>query len=169
MDIALLDGNMYLTTQTMDRSWAKVIILSIDGSITSVGQDLNGHIASGSGQLHFVSSGQFIETKEYLSFESGRNYMVNIQENVISKITELPYSYTPGDIHNTDNGFLMLSRTHGTIDRFDLNGQYVSTSYQFKGDVNERRGLTAFTIVDRDLYVVNKNTNRIVHLQYQGD
>lgn len=168
MDIALKDGSIYLTSQTMDRSWAKIIILAKDGSVESYGESLVGHITNMNGLIRFVSVGQFIESKEELSLESGRNYMIDIQEKQLGEIIELPYKYTAGDIQSTQQDIYMLSKAYGTIDRFDHNGKYVSTLYKFKGEVDERRGLAAFTIADKDLYVLNTHLNLIYHLKKEG-
>lgn len=162
-DIAVQDNLIILTARTLDPSWAKVFSISED-RVLSYGKKLIGHLASVDDKIILVTEGEFRSSKEGRSFESGRNYMVEVKQDGLGNVIELPYKYTPGDIQYRDQNIYMLSRAYGTIDQYNAQGEYVSTLYRFRIPVDEVIGLTAFTISDDGLFVLNSVTNSIYHL-----
>lgn len=165
-DVAYLNQTLYATTRTMEQSWATVIAISNDESIQTIGESLIGHVAAIGNTLYFVSEGEFIKTKDARSFESGRNYLLTISPNdEITDIHEIPYKYTAGGIEGHEQHLYMFSKSYFSVDRYDLNGNYVNTVYRFRGELDELMGLTTLTFAGNDIFVLNSMTNTVYYLQ----
>lgn len=163
-DIAVQDDRIYVAARTMARSWAKIFVFSDDGAVRSFGKDLVGSIANVGGRVLFASSGEFRNVKEGLSFESGRNYLVEVRPDGLGGVAELPYMYTPGDIQAIGGAIYLLSRAYGTIDRFEENGDYISTSYRFQLPAEEIMGLAAMAPAEDGWWVLNAGRGVVYRL-----
>lgn len=165
-DITVHNGTIFLTTQTMDQAWATVISITEDGKTQLIGKEIAGHIVRAEDKVQFVSEGEYVEYEDGKSFESGRNYMINIlPDNQLGEVHELPYKYTAGDIQSHNQELYMFSKTYLTLDRFDLEGNYVSSSYRFRGELDELMGLESFAFAGDDVIVLNSMTSKLYLLK----
>lgn len=60
------------------------------------------------------------------------NYLYRIQENKLQVVNELPFGYDPVNFLGADGNIYMFSEHFNSLDRFDLEGQYIETLYQFE-------------------------------------
>ncbi|GIP16426.1 hypothetical protein J40TS1_20680 [Paenibacillus montaniterrae] len=165
-DIVYLNNTVYVSTQTMDQSWATIIAISEDESVQTIGESISGHVVSVDDYLYFVSEGEYKKVEEGLSFESGRNYLLRIlQNNEIGDVYELPYKYTAGGIESHEGHLYMFSKRYFSIDRYDLEGNYITTVYRFEGELDELMGLETLTFAGDDIFVLNSMTNTIYYLK----
>lgn len=166
-DIVFLNNTIYVSTQTLESSWATIISISEDKTVKTIGDDLGGHIANVDETLYYVSEGEYVISKKSRGFKSGRNYLLKISPNTekIGDIYEIPYKYTAGDIAAYEQQLYMFSKAYFSIDRYDLEGNYISTVYRFRGELEELMGLQTFTFAGEDIFVLNSMTNTIYYLQ----
>ena len=66
------------------------------------------------------------------------------ETNDIETVFEFPAKYMPSEVFITDDGFIALSLTRETIDRFNESGQYIDTIYY----AEEYKGMTYAVMAD---------------------
>jgi len=165
-DVAYLNHTIYVSTKTMEKSWATIIAISEDGSVKKIEKNIAGHVVNIDNTLYFVSEGEYKKVEEGLSFESGRNYLLKITpDNEIGDVYELPFEYTAGGIEGQDEHLYMFSKAYSSIDRYDFEGNYINTVYRFSGELKELFGLETFTFAGDDIFLLNSITNTIYYLQ----
>ncbi len=97
-------------------------------------------IAQLNGTLYYDNDANLLymaETKQLKSSQGsykriyGTHYLkvYDPREGTLETVFEFPAKYAPSAIFKTDEGFLTVSMTRNTVDRFDDSGDYIDTLY----------------------------------------
>lgn len=156
--------NIYFSVETYDRKLGSIYIISSDDNkVKKIGEGLLGHLAIENDIVYFVSGGEYYNSGKYEGVRSGKNELLHIIDKEIKKVYELPYKYVPKGIVIDNDNMYLVSGAFITVDRFDLQANYIGTVY--KGDFKEQQGIT-YIVKDskNDLYVLDTFKNVIYKL-----
>lgn len=130
--------NIFVSTSTLERKLSYVYVVSDEGKIKKIGNRLNGILAEWKNKIYFTTTHEIYKTsivKEFFnqnSAGSGKSYLIEMDSNKILKKYDLPYAYTTKGICCYEDNIYIWSGTRKSVDKYDLNGEYVGTV--FKGD-----------------------------------
>jgi hypothetical protein len=156
-----LNGNIYVSTFSFNLKFAHIYVISTDGKITKLGNNLCGWLYKNNNHIYFVSDFELIPSKK--SIEAGRNLLIELAQDGFINAHELPYKTEPVGLCFKNDDYIVLSSSRATIDEYDSNLKYVGSP--FAVNAREYGGICSMVMDDKEnIYMLNKFTNVIYKL-----
>ncbi len=154
------NDNIYVSTDTPDKNYLGVYIISPEDEIVRCSKGLWGNLYSNGESIYLITEGEYDQSEK--SFYSEKSHIFRIFPNgAIEPIFAFPKDYTPKSITRNDNAILIYSHGYSTIDRFDFEWNYVDTILS-KG-FSETTGWKDIIIdQEENIYILNQLENSII-------
>lgn len=120
------DGGVLLTTNSTHQNAARIYI-SQQGYISQSSQSFYGYLGFDNGLIYAANTLDLFETADAYIASSGNSTFYEINGNDLVPIFLFPYKYTPLDFVIKDSYIYILSATWGTLDKFNIQGEYIET------------------------------------------
>lgn len=165
------DGNIYVSSLSISPKNAHVTKIDRQGHMHQLGNNLVGFLTSIHGETFFVNhkkifTGKY-NGKEHSFYISHENFLYKIVDNQLKKVGTLPFKYDPVSFTCDDTNIYMCSRQFDTLDKFDMEGRYISTLFEFNEDTKIR--YVAYNKEQEYFIATAPENNRIYMVKKQDD
>ncbi len=133
------EGSIYLSVYAIAPKYAKIFKVTPDDIIYEIGSNLIGYLEVVDSLPYFINyktlyyAQEGIQEQTYvLTYE---NRLEQIRDNSMETVGELPFGYNPSDFATDGTDIFIYSERFFTLDRFDKEGNYLETLYQFDHNV----------------------------------